>query len=148
MALPFDLAGRWSGWENLRNEVAHLLAVIGGVFPTTQRIELQIELAFQPIDHLGIEAVEAFLIEQTVESILALDQEMQRRARKRASELGISLAEYVRRLVAGDLGDSQAKADPVLVFDLGSSGGSDIAKEKSAMIGEALAGVSRRPRRR
>jgi hypothetical protein len=79
---------------------------------------------------------------------ITLDPEMQRRARKRASELGISLAEYLRRLVAGDLGGAQAKADPMLVFDLGSSGGSDIAKEKSAMIGEALAGVSRKPRRR
>jgi len=79
---------------------------------------------------------------------ITLDPEMQRRACKRADELGVSLAEYLRRLVADDLGGPQAKADPKLVFDLGSSGGSDIAKEKSALIGEALAGVPRRPRRR
>jgi len=35
---------------------------------------------------------------------ITLDPELQRRARKRASDLGISLAEYFRRLVARDLG--------------------------------------------
>jgi hypothetical protein len=34
---------------------------------------------------------------------IALESEVQRRARKRASELGVSLAEYIRRLVARDL---------------------------------------------
>jgi len=79
---------------------------------------------------------------------ITLEPEMQRRARRRASELGISLAEYVRRLVAGDLGGAQATADPTAVFDLGSSGGSDIAKEKSAMIAEAFAAMPRKQRRR
>jgi hypothetical protein len=34
---------------------------------------------------------------------ITLDDEMQRRARRRASDLGVSLAEYFRRLVARDL---------------------------------------------
>jgi hypothetical protein len=72
---------------------------------------------------------------------ITLAPEMQRRARQRASDLGVSLAEYLRRLLARDLGSIQAKADPVCVFDLGSSGGSDIAKNKSAMIAEAFAPV-------
>src|SRR6202043_1298870 len=38
-----DLAGRWSGRKDLRNEVTHLLAVIGGIFPTAQRVEPQVE---------------------------------------------------------------------------------------------------------
>ena len=78
---------------------------------------------------------------------ITLDPEMQRRARLRASELGISFAEYVRRLVADDLGGQQGTGDPARVFDLGSSGGSDIAKEKRAMIAKAFAGASRKQRR-
>src|SRR5277367_1656250 len=42
---------------------------------------------------------------------ITLDTEIQRLARKRASDLGCSLAEYVRRLVARDLGLPQAKPD-------------------------------------
>src|SRR5437016_6136404 len=38
---------------------------------------------------------------------ITLDAEIQRKARQRASDLGISLAEYLRRLVARDLGGSQ-----------------------------------------
>ena len=79
---------------------------------------------------------------------ITLQPELQRRARQRASDLGVSLAEYVRRLVARDLGNSSAKADPALVFDLGKSRGADIARDKDAMIAEAFAAsrVSRRRR--
>ena len=62
---------------------------------------------------------------------ITLDPEIQRRARKRASDLGVSLAEYLRRLVARDLAGAPTKADPAAVFDLGSSGGCNIAKDKS-----------------
>jgi hypothetical protein len=79
---------------------------------------------------------------------IILESEIQRRARQRASDLGISLAEYVRRLVARDLGSAQTKADPVRVFDLGSSGGSDIARDKGAMIAAAFASGRKRSRRR
>ena len=69
---------------------------------------------------------------------VSLDREMLRRARKRAAELGISLAEYVRRLVAEDLGERAQTVDPSVVFNLGSSGGSDIAADKDAMIADAV----------
>jgi hypothetical protein len=69
---------------------------------------------------------------------LSFEREMLRRARARAGELGVSLAEYVRRLVAEDLEESVAVADPAVVFDLGRSGGSDIAKDKDAMLGEVM----------
>ena len=69
---------------------------------------------------------------------LSLDREMLRRARQRAAQLGISLAEYVRRLVAEDLGERRPAVDPSVVFNLGSSGGSDIAAEKDAMIADAI----------
>jgi hypothetical protein len=77
---------------------------------------------------------------------VTLEPEIQRRARKRASDLGISLAEYFRRIVARDLSGILTKADPAAVFDLGSSGGSNIAKDKSAMIAEAFSAVPKKPR--
>lgn len=69
---------------------------------------------------------------------LSFDREMLRQARKRAQEGGISLAEYVRRLVAEDLGDRPAATDPSAIFDLGSSTASDVSQHKDAMLAEAL----------
>lgn len=69
---------------------------------------------------------------------LSFEREMLRRARTKAGHLGISLAEYVRRLVAEDLGEGTPHANPEMIFNLGSSGGSDIARDKDAMLGEAL----------
>lgn len=69
---------------------------------------------------------------------LSFEREMLRRARSRAEKLGISLAEYVRRLVAADLEERRPPSDPAAVFDLGSSGGSDVAREKDAMVADAF----------
>lgn len=69
---------------------------------------------------------------------LSFDREMLRRARNKAGQLGISLAEYVRRLVAEDLGDATSGSDPTKVFNLGSSGGSDVAREKDDMLAQAM----------
>ncbi len=77
-----------------------------------------------------------------------LESEVHRRARRRASDMGVSLAEYVRRLVARDVATSIPKADVSAVFDLGRSDGSDIARDKDAMIGEAFHLSSRRSQRR
>jgi len=74
-----------------------------------------------------------------VRTQISLERELQRRARQRASDTGVSLAEYVRRLVARDLDHAEPKADPSCVFDLGDSGDSNIAVEKDAMIAEAFA---------
>ncbi|MBV8847839.1 MAG: hypothetical protein JO307_33915 [Bryobacterales bacterium] len=70
---------------------------------------------------------------------ISLGPEIQRRARQRASDLGVSFAEYIRRLVLRDLGQGRRTVDTHLVFDLGSSGASDIAKEKDAVISRAFA---------
>jgi hypothetical protein len=78
---------------------------------------------------------------------ITLEPELQRRLRQRANDLGCSLAEYVRRLVARDLGGPAAKSDPALVFDLGRSAGSDIAKNKRTMIAQAFGSGSRKRRR-
>ena len=80
---------------------------------------------------------------------ITLQPELQRRARRRADDLGVSLAEYIRRLVARDLGSAKAQAAPSLVFNLGDSGGgSDIAKDKHAMITQAIVSAPTSKRRR
>jgi hypothetical protein len=79
---------------------------------------------------------------------ITLDPEMHQRARRRAQEMGVSLAEYVRRLVTRDLGASQVPVKPAAVFDLGASGGSDVAPNKDRMLAEAFTARLRKPRRR
>jgi hypothetical protein len=69
---------------------------------------------------------------------VSLTPEEHRRARARAAELGISFAEYVRRLVARDLGDTTRNAPPQALFDLGDSGGSDVARNKHRYVADAV----------
>jgi hypothetical protein len=70
---------------------------------------------------------------------ITMGPELQRRAQAKAAELGLSFAEYVRRLVAHDLGEPKRKADISLLFDLGASREpTDIARDKDKMIGEAV----------
>jgi hypothetical protein len=68
---------------------------------------------------------------------ISIDTETKRRARKRASELGISFAQYIRGLVARDLETPSRDADPSLVFDLGTSRDTDIARDKDVLVGRA-----------
>ena len=82
-----------------------------------------------------------------VRTQVTLEAEMQHRARQRASELGVSFAEYVRRLVARDLRRPNATIEVDRIFDLGDSGGSDIAKNKESMIAESLSVLRRGARR-
>lgn len=70
---------------------------------------------------------------------ISLDSELQRRARRRASELGVSFAEYVRRLLAKDLGGPADPPDPSVVFDLGTSVDADVARDKDEMVMQAVA---------
>ena len=80
---------------------------------------------------------------------ISLDPELRQKARQRAARLGVSFAEYVRRVVERDLGRARPKRRPSAVFNLGSSGGADVAREKDEMVGEAVAAkrVSHRRRR-
>ena len=73
-----------------------------------------------------------------VRSQISLDPELHRMTKRRAAELGISLAEYLRRLVADDLGWPASRVDPSAIFDLGDSGGSDVARRKHRYLGEAV----------
>jgi hypothetical protein len=78
---------------------------------------------------------------------ISLDPELQRRAQRRAAELGISFAEYVRGVVTRDLGVRRKKGSASLVFNLGASApGTDVARRKDALIGEAIAGARRKRR--
>jgi hypothetical protein len=72
---------------------------------------------------------------------ISMDPAMRRRALAKAAALGISFAEYVRRLVARDLGDTETrgfaeagtepKPDISSIFDLGASAKpTDIARDK------------------
>jgi hypothetical protein len=84
---------------------------------------------------------------------ISMDPDMQRRAHAKAAELGISFAEYVRRLVAMDLGEARPKPDISMIFDLGASREpTDIARDKDKLVGEAvwanyLRKTGRKPRR-
>jgi hypothetical protein len=70
---------------------------------------------------------------------IKLDPETQRRATAKARELGISFAEYVRRVVAQDLSGSQRKAHVSMLFDLVDEGpATDIARDKDAMLAAAV----------
>jgi len=70
---------------------------------------------------------------------ITLSPENHRRARRRAAELGISLAEYIRRLVDVDLREAASPpADISAIFGLGDSGGSDVATHKHDYVGDAV----------
>lgn len=65
--------------------------------------------------------------------------EEHRRAKRRAAELGISLAEFVRRSVDQALDEpTRSKPDISEIFGLGNSGGSNVAKHKDEYIGQAV----------
>ena len=59
-------------------------------------------------------------------------------AKRRAARDGISLSEYIRRLVAHDLEPRLPAVEPSAIFGVFDSGGSRIADGKQAMISEAI----------
>lgn len=69
---------------------------------------------------------------------VTLDSELHRRARDRAAQLGVSFAQYIRRLVNDDLVEHQRRVSASPVLELGSSGGSDVARDKDQLVGEAV----------
>jgi hypothetical protein len=70
---------------------------------------------------------------------IAMDPEQHRAARRKAAELGLSLAEYIRRLVERDLPQPEPRrGDMARLFGQGNSGGSDVGKHKREYIGKAV----------
>ncbi|MCQ3812775.1 MAG: hypothetical protein KTV68_19745 [Acidimicrobiia bacterium] len=59
-------------------------------------------------------------------------------AKRKAAREGISLSEYIRRLVARDLQQSAPNRDPSAIFGLFDGGESRIADGKQAMISKAI----------
>ena len=60
-------------------------------------------------------------------------------AKRKAVDLGISMAEYIRRLVEQDLAQPRPNSDISAIFGIGDSGGSDIAVDRKAATAEAIA---------
>lgn len=75
---------------------------------------------------------------------VTLDAELDRRAKRRAAELGVSFAEYIRRLVARDLARETPHGDISAIFGLGRSGRSDISARTDDYVGEAVEAAHRR----
>ncbi|HEY1804219.1 MAG TPA: hypothetical protein VGG45_07030 [Terracidiphilus sp.] len=67
-----------------------------------------------------------------------LEHELRHQARLRASDLGVSFAEYIRILVRKDVSQPRKTAGIESIFDLGRSGRSEIAREKYLMVEEAI----------
>lgn len=73
-----------------------------------------------------------------VRTQISLDTEQRRAAKRKAAELGLSLAEYIRRRVERDLPHTGARrGDMSRLSGKGNSGGSDVAKFKHQYIAEA-----------
>ena len=75
---------------------------------------------------------------------ITLDAEQHRKVRKRAAELGVSMAEYLRTIIDRDLGDAPVAVDVSAILALGDSGGSDIARDKDVYVGAAVDAARRR----
>jgi hypothetical protein len=75
-----------------------------------------------------------------VRTQITLEAEAHRRAKRRAADLGISFAEYVRRVVDRDLGGAAPKVDASEIFGLFDSGGADVAHEKDRYVDDAVRG--------
>ena len=60
-------------------------------------------------------------------------------AKRKAADLGISMAEYIRRLVERDLSQTGSGSDISAIFGIGDSGGSDIAVDRKGATAEAMA---------
>jgi hypothetical protein len=73
-----------------------------------------------------------------VRTQIALDADAHRRAKRRAADQGVSLAEYVRQAVDRDLGEQPKKGDISAIFGLFDSGGSDVASHKDEYLGDAM----------
>ena len=71
---------------------------------------------------------------------ITLEPELHRRAVAKAEELGVSFAEYVRRVLQRDLEPTPKREfDITAMFDLFDEGpATDIARDKDKLIGEAV----------
>jgi hypothetical protein len=71
-----------------------------------------------------------------VRTQITLDADAHRRAKRRATDLGISFAEYVRRTLDRDLGD-EPQTDISTIVDLFASGASDVSSNVEKYLSDA-----------
>ena len=74
----------------------------------------------------------------SIQTQITLSPEQHVQVRKRATELGISMAEYIRRLIDQDLDSPRPQADLDSIIGLFASGGSDIATDRTEAIRNAV----------
>lgn len=70
---------------------------------------------------------------------VTLDRALERRAKKRAQDLGVSFSEYVRRLIRHDLPGEVTGLHVIDLVGIGDSGGSDIRNHEDEYLDEAFA---------
>lgn len=70
---------------------------------------------------------------------IALEPDQHAAVKQKAAQLGITMAEYIRRLVDRDLVSTTPSADPSSIIGLGHSGGGDVAAEKDRLVSAAIA---------
>jgi len=68
---------------------------------------------------------------------ISFEAELASRIRERARVLGISMAEYFRRLAERDLAQPHRNVDRSAIFNLGASSGTDIASQKDQLAAQA-----------
>ena len=73
-----------------------------------------------------------------VRTQVTLEADAHRRAKQRAAEQQISLAELIRRALDRELGHPEPSGDISEIFGLFDSGGSNIAEHKDEYLGEAV----------
>ena len=69
---------------------------------------------------------------------ITLDPELQRRASGKAASLGVSFAEYMRRVVISDLGVPKVSASVSELFALGETHQSNVAEEQDRYLAQAV----------
>ena len=72
---------------------------------------------------------------------IALEAEQHALVKQKAASLGITMAEYIRRLVDQDLAGGRTNAGVSSIIGIGRSGGSNIAVEGQAATSEAVAAL-------
>lgn len=72
-------------------------------------------------------------------TLIALESEQHALVKRRAADLGISMAAYIRRLVERDLQQTGTGTDISAIFGIGDSDGSDIAVDRKGATAEAIA---------
>ena len=70
---------------------------------------------------------------------ISLPEEEHRRVKALAAERGISVAEYVRRLLARGSEPARARVGIESIFGIGASGRTDISSNTDEYVGEAVA---------